>query len=116
MDLLACNLDQGQPNFPATVLPQFLTERGVAHRIEYKDTYSVVTDKIAPGGTMCSLCSRLRRGTAVQNLPASVLDPADQAGLLACVGEIIDVEELEVTRSVPVSPRSWRVRRAVRSR
>ncbi|MTD99284.1 tRNA 2-thiocytidine(32) synthetase TtcA [Paracoccus sp. YIM 132242] len=62
VDLLACNLDQGQPNFPATVLPRFLTERGVAHRIEYQDTYSVVTDKIAPGGTMCSLCSRLRRG------------------------------------------------------
>ncbi|WEF25120.1 tRNA 2-thiocytidine(32) synthetase TtcA [Paracoccus sp. S3-43] len=62
VDLLACNLDQGQPNFPATVLPEFLTERGVAHRIEYQDTYSIVTDKIAPGGTMCSLCSRLRRG------------------------------------------------------
>lgn len=62
VDLLACNLDQGQPGFPATVLPQFLTERGVAHRIEYQDTYSVVIDKIAPGGTMCSLCSRLRRG------------------------------------------------------
>ncbi|SNR23969.1 tRNA 2-thiocytidine(32) synthetase TtcA [Paracoccus sediminis] len=62
VDLLACNLDQGQPNFPATVLPQFLTERGVAHRIEYQDTYTIVTDKIAPGGTMCSLCSRLRRG------------------------------------------------------
>ncbi|WP_295042401.1 tRNA 2-thiocytidine(32) synthetase TtcA [uncultured Paracoccus sp.] len=62
VDLLACNLDQGQPNFPATVLPKFLTERGVAHRIEYQDTYSIVTDKIAPGGTMCSLCSRLRRG------------------------------------------------------
>jgi len=38
VDLLACNLDQGQPGFPATVLPQFLTERGVAHRIEYRDT------------------------------------------------------------------------------
>lgn len=62
VDLLACNLDQGQPGFPATVLPQFLNERGVAHRIEYQDTYSVVIDKIAPGGTMCSLCSRLRRG------------------------------------------------------
>ena len=62
VDLLACNLDQGQPNFPATVLPEFLSRMGVAHRIEYQDTYSVVIDKIAPGGTMCSLCSRLRRG------------------------------------------------------
>ncbi|MDO5613616.1 MAG: tRNA 2-thiocytidine(32) synthetase TtcA [Paracoccus sp. (in: a-proteobacteria)] len=62
VDLLACNLDQGQPGFPATVLPEFLAARGVDHRIEYQDTYSVVTSKIAPGGTMCSLCSRLRRG------------------------------------------------------
>ncbi len=62
VDLLACNLDQGQPNFPATVLPEFLTKMGVPHRIEYQDTYSVVIDKIKPGGTMCSLCSRLRRG------------------------------------------------------
>ena len=62
VDLLACNLDQGQPGFPATVLPEFLTDREVTHRIEYQDTYSIVTDKIKPGGTMCSLCSRLRRG------------------------------------------------------
>ncbi|WP_395002833.1 tRNA 2-thiocytidine(32) synthetase TtcA [Cypionkella sp.] len=62
VDLLACNLDQGQPNFPATVLPEFLARMGVPHRIEYRDTYSVVIDKITPGGTMCSLCSRLRRG------------------------------------------------------
>ena len=40
VDLLACNLDQGQPGFPATVLPEFLTRMGVPHRIEYQDTYS----------------------------------------------------------------------------
>lgn len=62
VDLLACNLDQGQPNFPKHILPEFLTGLGIEHRIEYQDTYSVVTSKIAPGGTMCSLCSRLRRG------------------------------------------------------
>ena len=62
IDLLACNLDQGQPGFPSSVLPEFLARMGVPHRVEYQDTYSVVTSKIAPGGTMCSLCSRLRRG------------------------------------------------------
>jgi tRNA 2-thiocytidine biosynthesis protein TtcA len=62
VDLLACNLDQGQPGFPATVLPEFLTRMKVPHRIEYADTYSVVMDKIPQGKTFCSLCSRLRRG------------------------------------------------------
>ena len=62
VDLLACNLDQGQPGFPATVLPEFLKTRGVAHRIEYQDTYSIVMDKVPAGRTMCALCSRLRRG------------------------------------------------------
>ncbi len=62
VELLACNLDQGQPNFPKHILPEFLTRHGVDHRIEYRDTYSVVTDKIAAGNTYCSLCSRLRRG------------------------------------------------------
>ena len=62
MDILACNLDQGQPNFPATILPAFLEKMGVPHRIEYKDTYSIVVDKVPAGRTFCSLCSRLRRG------------------------------------------------------
>ncbi len=62
VEILACNLDQGQPGFPATVLPRFLAERGVPHRIEYRDTYSVVTEKVPEGRTYCALCSRLRRG------------------------------------------------------
>jgi tRNA 2-thiocytidine biosynthesis protein TtcA len=62
VDILACNLDQGQPGFPSTVLPEFLTRMEVPHRIEYADTYSVVMDKIPQGKTFCSLCSRLRRG------------------------------------------------------
>lgn len=62
VELLACNLDQGQPNFPKHILPDYLSGLGVAHRVEYQDTYSVVTDKIGAGTTYCSLCSRLRRG------------------------------------------------------
>ncbi|MBF9059283.1 tRNA 2-thiocytidine(32) synthetase TtcA [Rhodobacterales bacterium HKCCSP123] len=62
VDILACNLDQGQPGFPATVLPEFLQRMGVPHRIEYADTYSIVVDKVPQGRTYCALCSRLRRG------------------------------------------------------
>jgi tRNA 2-thiocytidine biosynthesis protein TtcA len=62
VDLLACNLDQGQPNFPKHILPEYLNRIGVPHRIEYRDTYSIVTDKLPEGATYCALCSRLRRG------------------------------------------------------
>jgi len=62
VDLLACNLDQGQPGFPQTVLPEFLAGLGVPHRIETRDTYSVVVDKVPETRTYCALCSRLRRG------------------------------------------------------
>jgi tRNA 2-thiocytidine biosynthesis protein TtcA len=62
VELLACNLDQGQPGFPQTVLPDFLARVGVPHRIEYQNTYAIVVDKVPAGKTFCALCSRLRRG------------------------------------------------------
>jgi len=61
-DLLAVNLDQKQPNFPADVLPRYLTTRGVSFRIIERDTYSVVKRLVPEGKTYCSVCARLRRG------------------------------------------------------
>ncbi len=61
-EIIAVNLDQKQPDFPADVLPAYLAGRGIRFRIEEQDTYSVVKRVIPEGGTMCSLCSRLRRG------------------------------------------------------
>jgi tRNA 2-thiocytidine biosynthesis protein TtcA len=61
-ELVAVNLDQKQPDFPAHVLPQYLEALGVAHTILEQDTYSVVKRVVPEGKTLCSLCSRLRRG------------------------------------------------------
>lgn len=62
VEIIACNLDQGQPGFPKHVLPQFLTKFDVVHHIEFQDTYSIVTEKVPEQSTYCAMCSRLRRG------------------------------------------------------
>jgi tRNA 2-thiocytidine biosynthesis protein TtcA len=65
-ELIAVNLDQKQPDYPEHVLPEYLAERNIPFHIIEQDTYSVVTRVIPQGKTMCSLCSRMRRGALYQ--------------------------------------------------
>ncbi len=122
-ELLAVNVDQGQPGFPAHVLPQLFGQWGAEFHIEKQDTYSIVLEKTPEGGTYCALCSRLRRGILYrlarehgcnkvalghhrEDLLATFLMNALFSGKLATMPPIYTIEEgdLQVIRPLYAVP------------
>ena len=81
-DVVAVNLDQKQPGFPADVLPRYLTERGVAFRIAEQDTYSVVKRLVPEGATMCSLCRGCAGASSIAS-PANWAPPRSPSDTIA---------------------------------
>ena len=122
-ELLAVNLDQGQPGFPDQILPQLFAEWDVAFHIERQNTYSIVLEKTPEGGTFCAVCSRLRRGILYrvarehgcnklalghhrEDLLATFLMNAFFSGKLATMPPVYTIEEgdLQVVRPLYAVP------------